>query len=209
MVAKVAAAEEFAITEYETLAYLQERLPQFPVPRPHGVVRLGDYTTFLFSSFVRGTNLEKAWPQLDDRQKRNLSGQIDTLFGELRAALPFPENQPLGGVGGEGCRDLRRTLRSSSESIMDAKQFEDWVFNGSKTVSPIYRDFLCDLLGEAGSVRCVFTHGDIRPANIMVNMEDGMWRVMAIIDWGSSGFYPEWWESVKMTNKLTTNVRFD
>lgn len=209
LVAKVAAAEEFAITEYESLAYLQEQLPQFPAPRPHGVVRLGEHTTFLLSSFVRGTTLEKVWSQLDDAQKRTLSGQIDTLFGELRLALPLPENQPLGSVDGEGCRDLRRTCRSSSQPIMNAKQFEDWIFDGSKMTSPIYRNLLRDLLREAGSERCVFTHGDIRPANIMVDMEDGVWRVVAVIDWGSSGFYPEWWESVKMTNNLVPNERFD
>jgi serine/threonine protein kinase len=38
-----------------------------------------------------------------------------------------------------------------------------------------------------------FTHGDLRPANIMV--KDG--RVVAIIDWEMAGWYPEHWEFVK------------
>lgn len=38
--------------------------------------------------------------------------------------------------------------------------------------------------------RIFFTHGDFRPLNIMV--KDG--NVVAIIDWGLSGWYPEYWE---------------
>jgi len=38
----------------------------------------------------------------------------------------------------------------------------------------------------------------------MVGKEnDGTWTVSGIIDWEASGFYPEYWESVKMTNNLT------
>jgi hypothetical protein len=39
--------------------------------------------------------------------------------------------------------------------------------------------------------------------------ESGNWSVTAIIDWGASGFYPEYWESVKMTNLLVPRDHFD
>lgn len=39
----------------------------------------------------------------------------------------------------------------------------------------------------------VFTHGDLRPANIIV--KDG--RVTAIIDWEMAGWYPDYWEFAK------------
>jgi hypothetical protein len=32
---------------------------------------------------------------------------------------------------------------------------------------------------------------------------------MALIDWDFSGFYPEYWECVKMTNNLTSVERSD
>jgi hypothetical protein len=48
----------------------------------------------------------------------------------------------------------------------------------------------------------VFTHGDVRPANIRV-VEDGeSWKISGFIDWEFSRFYPEYWESFKMTNNL-------
>lgn len=39
----------------------------------------------------------------------------------------------------------------------------------------------------------VFTHGDFRPANIIVR--NG--KVAAILDWELAGWYPEYWEFVK------------
>lgn len=39
----------------------------------------------------------------------------------------------------------------------------------------------------------LFTHGDIRPSNIIIRDK----KIVAIIDWEYSGFYPEYWEYTK------------
>jgi hypothetical protein len=141
----------------------------------------------MFTTCVPGLDLERAWPRLDDNQKRSISTQLDTLFSDLRS-LPFSENSPLGGIGGEGCKDARRALRVNSDPILDVGQFEDFIFSWSKTASPLYTRLLRSLI-PADDVRCVFTHGDVCPANIMVDMnEDGAWKVVAVIDWERSGF---------------------
>ncbi|KAK4151714.1 kinase-like domain-containing protein [Chaetomidium leptoderma] len=199
--------EKHITTEYCTLPYLQEHLPQFPAPRLHGVVQIGRYG-LLFTSFIPGLDLEKVWPQLNDPEKRAISAQLDKLLNELRT-LPYPPNTLLGGIQGQGCKDGRRAVRVNSEPILDAKEFEDFIFAGSKTASPMYTQFLRTLM-PASPAKVVFTHGDIRPANIMVRQDErGPWSVVAIIDWESSGFYPEYWESVKMTNNLTPRDRDD
>lgn len=199
--------EQYARTEYRSLSYLQEHLATFPAPKPHGLVRIGVFC-LLFTAFVPGLDLEKAWPQLGETQKHTISRHLDALFSELRS-LPFPDNMPLGGVQGEGCKDARRGLRVNSEPVLNVKQFEDFVFAGSKTASPLYIEFLRGLMPKA-QAKCVFTHGDVRPANIMVDEgEDGIWKVVAVIDWEASGFYPEYWECVKMTNNLTPRDQCD
>lgn len=49
--------------------------------------------------------------------------------------------------------------------------------------------------------RIVFTHADFHPRNIMVvDLPDGSVELSGIIDWESSGFYPEYWELLKATN---------
>ena len=36
----------------------------------------------------------------------------------------------------------------------------------------------------------------------------GAWSVVALIDWETSGFYPEYWEAVKATNLLNPSDRY-
>jgi aminoglycoside phosphotransferase len=190
--------EDFAITEHRTLTYLQAHKPDFPAPKPHGLVRMGAHS-FLFTSYVPGTDLEKAWPELDAPQKHDLSSQLDTLLTDLRSTS-FPKGIPLGGVDGGGCRDLRRIQRTSTEPIMSVEEFESFAFNWP-TSTP-YIALLRSMLPKSANI--VFTHGDIRPANIIVRRDDSRtWSVAALIDWDSSGFYPEYWEAIKVTNLLT------
>ena len=198
--------EGYSITKHQTLTFLQEHMPSFPAPRPHGLIRLGAHC-FLFTSYIPGVNLEKAWPQLDHSQKQNISFQVDTLLGQLRS-FACPANKPLGDVVGTRCKDLRRSQRVSTEPITSVRGFEDFIFDGSNTATPLYTGLLRSIMPQ--STRIMLTHGDIRPANIMVRQcDDTIWTVTAIIDWESSGFYPDYWEAVKATNLLTPRDHFD
>ena len=42
----------------------------------------------------------------------------------------------------------------------------------------------------------VFTHADLHPTNIMVDAEDPS-KIVAVIDWGQSGWWPDYWEFCK------------
>ncbi|KAI2472293.1 kinase-like domain-containing protein [Annulohypoxylon bovei var. microspora] len=186
--------------EYTALQYLEAHLPSFPAPRPHGMIELGHFH-LMFMTYIPGLDLEKAWPQLSLAQKQDISSQLDALFSELRS-LPCPEDSPLGGVQGEPCKDARRGIRVASTPITSVKEFEDFVFSGSRFATPVYVEFLRGLCPPSPN-KSVFTHGDVRPANIVVNSDDsGKWQVTGIIDWERSGFYPEYWESIKITNCL-------
>ncbi|KAK5658978.1 hypothetical protein OQA88_1798 [Cercophora sp. LCS_1] len=197
----------YATTEHGSLRYLHKHLPGFPVPRSHGIVRIGNYY-FLFTDFIHGTTLQSVWTELDDNQKCNISNKLNVFFTKLRE-LPHSPLLPFGGVDGEGCYDIRQGLRINLDPIWDVKQFEEWLFSGSRTASPMYSRLLRSMM-QTTSSKCVFTHGDARTANIIVdgNGEEG-WKVVAIIDWAASGFYPEYWESVKATNNLTPRDNLD
>lgn len=62
-VVKVKRNEESVITEHRSLSFLEQHLPGFPAPKPHGVVRLGSFY-LLFTSFVSGFTLEQVWSKL-------------------------------------------------------------------------------------------------------------------------------------------------
>lgn len=198
------------ITEYGSLMYLQEHLPCFPAPRPHGLIKLGD-SYVLFTSLIPGVTLEKIWHQLSIPGKCAVRDQLEELLSQLRS-LPFQEGiTQFGGVQGEGCKDLRRALYTSAEPIMNTKQFEEFILAGlkPKAVSPLYVRLLRRLMPDG--VSCAFTHGDLRPANILVQVAEGggTCQVQGIIDWESSGFYPAYWESFKATNNLTPSEDCD
>lgn len=42
-----------------------------------------------------------------------------------------------------------------------------------------------------------FTHADLHPTNIMLTPEGETPRVVTIIDWHQSGWYPDYWEFCK------------
>lgn len=205
LVVKITNAES-ALTEHRSLTYLQEHLSDFPAPRPHGLIRLGN-RSLLFTEFIPGLDLEKAWPQLDSNQKQNITDQLDTLFSYLRS-MAHPKSLPLGDVEGYGCKDRRKSIRKSSGSITTDAEFQDFIFSGGfDTIPTSYIEFLRGLMPKSAA-KIVFTHGDLRRANIMVrrdgdNNNHGKWSVVAIVDWEASGFYPEYWECIKATNNLS------
>lgn len=188
-------------TEHSSLEYLRDNAPDIPVPRPLGLIRMGHYL-LLFSSYVPGEDLDKVWPRLDESQKQSISMQIDDIFAKLRA-IPCPLGKDLGGVNGEGCKDARRSIRCNAQPVLSLKDFEEFVFSNPTSGSRIYIGFLKNFIPtDSHGVKCVFTHGDLRTANIRVMKADDGWRITGIIDWEFSGFYPRYWESLKITNTM-------
>jgi aminoglycoside phosphotransferase (APT) family kinase protein len=190
------------VDESRTLAYLQNHLPDFPAPKLHGLIDFGGFY-LLFTTFEGPHDLEKIWPQLDPNQKRDMSTQLADLITRLRS-LPHPEHAPFGKVEGGRCEDARRGMRTSDEAVTNTEQFEDFVFSGATRATSTYVQFLRDFT-PTPPAECVFTHGDIKPGNIIVEQSESLdWKIVAIVDWESSGFYPSYWESIKMTNNLSS-----
>lgn len=55
-----------------------------------------------------------------------------------------------------------------------------------------YRSLLLD------TYSICFSHADLHLDNIMISGEPGSRSITAIVDWGMSGWYPEYWEYCKM-----------
>lgn len=174
------------LTEYTTLQYLERHAPHIPAPRPLGAIRIGA-VHLLFMTCIPGTTLGKIWQHLSHDQMVAIQHQLERIMTELRL-LDCPQGTPLGGVAGEGCKDLHRSIRFSEEPLSTAEEFEHFKFSNPIYGSKIYIDFL-RRIPQAQSSRIVFTHGDVRPDNIMVDLDhDGQYVVTGLIDWEFSGF---------------------
>lgn len=58
------------------------------------------------------------------------------------------------------------------------------------------------LLSDSSNI--CFSHGDLHLENIMIGGVPGLRKVSGLVDWGQSGWYPEYWEYCKMA-LLTSN----
>lgn len=189
-------------TEYTTLQYLRQRRPSIPIPEPLGMLRLNGIV-LIFMSYQPGDTLTNVWRTLDKAQKASIQEQLDKILTDLRS-LPFTPGTALGGIGGEGCKDVRRHLRRSNQPITTIDEFDQFLFKGYRTGGNAFLSLMNELRPPASSCRIVFTHGDLRPDNITVEVaEDRGYIVTGLIDWEYSGFYPEYYEAAKTTNCLS------
>ncbi|KAJ9302758.1 hypothetical protein DTO271G3_132 [Paecilomyces variotii] len=191
-------------TEYTSMQYLEEKMPDIPAPRPHGLIALGPFRV-IFMSYIPDMTLATVWDGLSPQEKRSIQDQLDDIFRRLRT-LRQDDGNELGGVCGEGVKECNVEETGLWKDITRAKEFNDLQFTarhrGSTTYVKLLRSFL-DTTVMRGSV---FTHGDIRKENIMVKRDSDnpdSYIVSGIIDWEDSGFYPEYYECTTLTGNLS------
>ncbi|PYI11672.1 hypothetical protein BO78DRAFT_403072 [Aspergillus sclerotiicarbonarius CBS 121057] len=197
-------------TEYTSIQYLAEYMADIiPVPEPHGLIAFEPFRV-IFMEFIPGVTLARAWPDMTHDEKRGVQSQLDTIFRRLRNVQPR-DGISLGGVAGEGVKELRVDECSSFKGIMTATEFSNLQFSARHYGSTTYVKLLCSLLGQDSSSldqALVFTHGDIRPDNIIVKQDtendtnNSGYSISGVIDWEYSGFYPAYYESTALTRTM-------
>lgn len=186
------------LTEYSTLQFLVREVPDFPAPKPHGLIACPNWKA-IFMSYIPSMTLTKAWPLLGREEKLSVQNQLNDLLRKLRR-LRQPDGRPLGGVGGEGAKDHRMLDHKSDSIIKSTTEFENFQFSVAHGGSDAYIKFLRSFLPPPGQT-AVFTHSDLRKDNILVQIDTKSKEVLVtgIIDWEDSGFYPDYHECIKAT----------
>jgi len=143
------------------------------------------------------TPLKTTWPNMSSQDKDSIAVQLGGYMSQIRS-IPKPETFKdlyVCATDGTPCRDVLlswlglRDIRSDEELrtlLMETTEKSGW---GDKRKLG---------LKVPPSSRSVFTHTDLNPKNIMV---DGA-KITGILDWETSGWYPEYWESLNMGNPL-------
>lgn len=194
-------------TEYTSMQYLADQAPDIPAPRPHGLIAFGPFRV-IFMSYIPGMTLTQAWPNLTHDEKLSIQRQLDDIFCRLRT-LRQNDGNTLGGVCGEGVKELRVDECALIKGITTTTQFNNLQFCARHHGSDTYEKFLRSFLEPDNPIfmpGSVFTHGDIRTDNIMVKHDpdiNGRYVVSGIIDWEDSGFYPAYYECTVLTRTLS------
>ncbi|RAK82938.1 phosphotransferase enzyme family protein [Aspergillus costaricaensis CBS 115574] len=173
--------------EAKSMLFVNQNTETVPVPKifayySYGPIDrdIGDYGSYydnyIFMTYVEGQGLDKLKGYLDELRQiehRNYIGSVD------RGPLPDP-------ILGE--------LEYKEDDFNNA------IINAYQDTAPKrhVKNVLVGMLASQKRHNIVFTHGDFRHPNIMVN--DG--NVTGIVDWEFSGWFPEHWEFVKALAKL-------
>ncbi|KAE8323655.1 kinase-like protein [Aspergillus sergii] len=172
-----------SVPEAKNVIYVAENSKKIPVPEvfaycTYGPIDrdIGDYAPFS-TSYDRQTKIHVAL---------QLKEYIDELHS-IRSTLYIGSADH-----GPATNAILATCPFSSE-----KEFNETIIEGYQSKAPRShaRKYLFRMV-EYQEHQIVFTHGDFRPQNIMV--EDG--NVTGIIDWELSGWYPEYWEFANALN---------
>lgn len=191
------------LTEYHNLQYLADHACDLPIPKPHGLVSLGDFYA-MFLSYIPGVTLDKVWSFLPHETKSSLQAQLHKIFAKLRR-IKQDDGVRLGGVNGEGVKDYRIMEIFAYKDITTAKGFDELQFSAKHRASPCYVKLLRSFLKKENETLrgSVFTHGDFKKSNIMVRQDPtnhNTFTVTGIIDWEDGGFYPEYYECTTLSN---------
>lgn len=153
-----------------------------PVPE----VKASDWDR-ISMEYIPGETLKEAWPSLTMGQRTNILAQLSGYIKQLRAlgGLYF------GRFDGQGVL-VPSIFPRSGGPFSTLPEFHDWLLHPPKrrTEQSIYWSQVTARLSNPCAI--VFTHGDIAARNIIVR--DG--QIVALLDWETAGWYPEYWEYV-------------
>lgn len=161
-----------------------------PVPRVKFIATSSiSHRAHLFMEYIDGKPLGQLWPALSFYAKCRVAW---TLRGYVKQLRRIRRENP-GTINGSPCVG---PLFPTSLTVKPFKSRDDLAEWMNKRLE------VCKRIGKTrpnaprfdGNWNIVFTHGNIIPKNILV-ANDG---TLYLVDWSSSGFYPDWFEYASM-----------
>ena len=150
-----------------------------------------DKVAVLVSEFVKGQPLHIAWPDLSHAQQESVKEQIHEQL-QLMRSYTSPTAGRVGNQAMENFYDMipRSITHNDFGPFRSMQEFDDWCLERVRRLHGplsyyIWKYRLSKIRGN-GSKNFVLTHGNLTPSNLMVSGGD----LVAIIDWGYSGFLP-------------------
>lgn len=180
------------LREADCMIYARNRI-KLPVPEVIGCLSESGIN-YIVMLHIEGKCLDECWQTMDPINKENVIESLASLVDRMRK-FTFDGERWIGSVLGGPCLDPIL----DGIDVSERGPFENVAgFHGAitkalhKSHDSYFSDILTDGIGNDYPI--VFTHGDLAPRNIMVSGA----KVVALLDWEFSGFYPEYWETEKL-----------
>lgn len=159
-----------------------------PIPRLIRVIDIGESDHLAIMEYIPGKQLNHAWPTLSLRAKLRIAWTLRSYVRQLRKIRGVRPGPPGDGV-----------------LLCDGHVFgytPKGPFADQAALASYFRKFLACYFPRPSSYDpfdlikpLVLTHFDLNMRNILLGDDGQVW----IIDWGWSGYYPEWFEFLSMT----------
>lgn len=184
------------LTEAVTMKYIAEHT-LIPVPKIYCSF-LHKKRAYLVMERIQGEELASAWKKLSDESLGKNFLQLKGMVQELRALEP-PPGTGVGSCVGSSLYDSRLphgTPRFGPFTTI--QEFHRWLRGdlqatqiGDDVSNQDANDIKTMIAKQEGQwPPSVFTHCDLNLFNILISG----YKVVGIIDWESSGWYPPYWE---------------
>lgn len=190
------------------------RATSVPVPRVYAALRLPPWilwwrrgwewgktrrypdTAFIFMERVDGESLDiQTWLSLDDPVRVRIITQLHNYISQLRSLTP-PPGTLIGSVAGLPVSDdrLAQGWPTDEQAGVSGPYADESELNSALRRQHDVSEFPPNVAeSHSQSHPLVFTHGDIDLRNVMVKGD----KVVALIDWEASGWFPAHWEYLK------------
>ncbi|PVH73062.1 kinase-like protein [Cadophora sp. DSE1049] len=177
------------LPEAATLKYIAENT-SIPVPKVYcAFSRKG--SAYIVMQKIRGQMLGEGWNERSSESQAAILEQLKGMVVELRA-LKHTESQRVSNVAGGpiwDCRLQGKTMwHGPFKTIHDFHKHLRGGFDADSKHYPDFSDMIA--LQDIDWGPPVFTHGDLSSLNILVRGD----KIVGIIDWETSGWYPGYWE---------------
>ncbi|KAF5852142.1 hypothetical protein GGP41_000883 [Bipolaris sorokiniana] len=146
---------------------------------------------------IQGPTLRERWPELSSADKQAICTDLRAMVSSLRSLRDGESQKIIGTICHGAGEDICVKEMPSVRPFPSRAEFHDWLswswrrrVPDSQSIPDPWRVCLLD----NGPI--VFTHGDLHRGNIIVNATSPA-KVVAIIDWQLSGWYPDYWEYCK------------
>ncbi|KAF7195136.1 hypothetical protein HII31_03604, partial [Pseudocercospora fuligena] len=178
------------------------RHDEIPVPEIFGWRTYGTMN-FIYMSLIHGKTLRDAWPSLTESDITKICTQLSHVVSSLRSITRGSTQKVIGSISGGPVTDKYFKPDYEGGPFANAHDFHDWVYAAATRQQPgpdmvipepyqAYRDSFDD------QSKIYLTHGDLTLGNIIVACAAGSWKIVGIVDWEQSGWYPEYWEYCKL-----------
>ncbi|CZT13923.1 uncharacterized protein RAG0_17492 [Rhynchosporium agropyri] len=172
---------------------------EVPVPELYSWVH-DEEELFIHIELIEGETLEARWDALSVLKRVDVSSQLRRMTTALRGLKQGGRDAFIGSINRGPLLDILFEGRPGFGPFKTTKEFHDRFAAEVNKFHPDIRNFVDVMRGQLPDEASItFTHSDLHPSNIILTGTGTKpIRVLAILDWHQSGWYPDYCEFCNM-----------